>query len=97
MIKRLLTLGLLAQLSTSCIHVASVSGGDLAESTGKRVMSEASGMGFLSLTAPSQKELEAKAVAGLARKGATKNVVTRLSVRDFFIVQMYSVNASGQK
>ncbi|SMF05290.1 hypothetical protein [Pseudobacteriovorax antillogorgiicola] len=95
--KRIFFAILMSLSMTSCVHIAGVSASNVTADKGRQVMASTSGMGFLSLTTPNAKSLEASAIAQLKQKGATKNVTTRLEMRNFIIVQMYSVTATGEK
>lgn len=88
---------LCAGLMTSCVSIQSAGVSGPLEKAGSSVRADASGIGFLSLTAPSADELERIAMTKLASQGATKNITSRLTVRNFVIVQLYSVEASAEK
>ena len=81
---------------SSCIWIRSSS---ISDSTGKGtgVTAQAADMGYLELIPP--QNLTQNAAASLASQchsGKLGDVVTELSVRDFFaIVQMWQVDASG--
>ena len=80
----------------SCVVMSSASVSNPGP-TGTMVSATASGTGFLALTTPSVESLERNAVQQLAGQGATKNVTTRLEMRNFVIVQLYKVTATGDK
>ncbi len=85
-------------LLSGCIGLGSVSVSEVVAGSDAKasITAESSGMGFLALTVPSE-DLERDVIKKLAAQGATKNVSTRLTMRNFVIVQLYSVTAVGQK
>ncbi|HET9240341.1 MAG TPA: hypothetical protein VFO10_23965 [Oligoflexus sp.] len=96
--KKLLLSLCLSPLLTGCIGLSSVGVSDVVSGDAKSSLrAESSGIGFLALTVPSADSLEREAVGKLAAQGAAKNVTTRLTMRNFVIVQLYSVEAIGQK
>ena len=97
--KKLLALLLASQALTGCIVLSSTNLAEVvaaADAKGE-VEAEASSFGFLSLTVPAPSELERAAVKELSAKGGTKNISTRLTMRNFVVVQSYTVTAVGQK
>jgi hypothetical protein len=94
--KRLaLTAGFLATMSlgTGCVSHFSHSVSASASTQGTPVESEASGMGILMLTAPdldASTELKAKCPSG-----KLSNVETQATMRNWFVVQAYSVTVKG--
>jgi hypothetical protein len=96
--KKLLLSLCLSPLLTGCIGLSSVGVSDVVGGDAKSSLrAESSGIGILALTVPSAESLEREAVSKLAAQGAAKNVTTRLTMRNFVIVQLYSVEAVGQK
>lgn len=99
--KRLLGLVAVCALAVSfsgCItlHSASISGISTSSASTFET-AEASGVGVLHLSAPEAQDLEREALKELASKGATRNITTRLSSREFGLVQVYKVTATGEK
>jgi len=98
--KRSIILGLLViitTLLTSCVSLYNTTISDISPVKGDAVSVTASGMGFLSLTVPAQSKLEQKALEELKEKGVTKNITSRLTMRNWVIVQYYRVKATGEK
>ena len=77
----------------SCVSVKSVSIADVKPSTGTEVTASVTGMGLLHLTVP--KGLAEKATYELKRKGAVGNISTALTLKEFGIVQFYTITAKG--
>jgi len=86
-----------AVLLSGCVAVTSANLSNVVEKGGEQVKAESSGIGILSLTVPDQQALEGAALKTLKTKGATKNITTRLQVRNWVLVQFYTVSASGEK
>jgi hypothetical protein len=79
----------------SCIVMTSTSIANVKPSSGRQVSASAGAMGFLRLTAPRQ--IAKKATEDLKQQGATSNISTTLTMREWFgIVQYYRVVATGQ-
>lgn len=94
--KKLFYLTVLAAFLTSfesCITIQSVSISDVQPSSGAEVVATVSGVGFLHLGAP--RGLAEKATNELKSKGATGNVSTILTMREWGIIQYYKVSAKG--
>ena len=90
----ILSCTLLALFSlNSCVSVKSVSISDVKPSTGTEVTATATGMGLLHLTVP--KGLAERATYELKSKGAVGNVSTVLTMKEFGIVQFYTITAKG--
>ena len=91
--------GMLCSLClTGCVGITSVSLDNIAaKSKGEKLVAESSGVGILTLTVPNANRLEAEALDRLRELGATKNVTSRLQMRNFMVVQLYSVVATGEK
>lgn len=82
---------------TGCVSLHSALVSNVNEKDGKLITAEVSGMGILALTVPSTQSLEAAAVKKLKRKGVKSVISTRVQMRNFMVVQMYSVVATGVK
>ena len=97
-LKTIAIFALISNLS-SCIGLQYASVSDLDSNAGKaaRVSATTSGTGFLMWTIPDAKSLEIKAMNELKEKGATKNITSRLSMRNFLIVQLYEIHVEGEK
>ncbi len=86
----------LAVFLFGCVSIHSVGVSNVAPNEGTVKTAEASGFGVLTLTVPDAASLEKQAIANLKAKGATKNIIIRLQMRNFFIVQQYVVIATGE-
>ena len=86
-------------LLTGCVAITSVSiDNPVAKSKGEKLTAESSAVGVLSLTVPNATRLEGEALERLNDQGATKNVTSRLQVRNWFgFVQVYKVVVTGEK
>ena len=83
---------------TGCVAITSASVDSVVGKGGPKVMAEAGGVGILSLTVPDVKALEGAALDKLRSQGATKNVTSRLQMRNWFgFVQVYQVMLTGEK
>lgn len=94
---RVLSLLMVLIFTTGCISISGAGISNVNSKKGKKVWAEASSMGILSLTVPNAKKLEMTALNKLVAKGATKNITTRLQMRNFMVVQSYTVIATGEK
>ena len=86
-----------ASMFTGCIALQCTTISDLSGGKGSSVSAEAGGMGFLMLTVPDRASLEGAAMKDLKEKGGTKNITSRLTMRNWMIVQYYKVSVSGEK
>ncbi len=80
-----------------CVSLTSVSISDISKGSKDTVTESASGVGFLGLTTPSPDGLEREVVRKLASRGGAANISTRMQVRNFLIVQIYSVSGTATK
>jgi len=88
----LISIGLLLN---ACVSVHSVSVSDMkSSSSGKAVKAESHGMGILSLTLP---ELDVSAsLAEQCKGGELTGIQTFTTMRNFFVIQNYSLTSTGQ-
>jgi hypothetical protein len=84
-------------LLSGCVAIHSVSISHMDTKGSNPQMTQASAMGFLTLTVPDMNELETKALSDLRNQGYVKNVRFRLEMRNFWIIQLYRVIAIGER
>ena len=96
--KKQFFLSILTLPLSGCIALTSVSMSNVIRKGGNNPQhAEVSGLGILGLTVPDSSALEVEALKQLRAKGVTKNITTRLTMRNWGVVQYYSVVATGSK
>lgn len=85
---------ILLGIATSCVSISSQGLTDIGPSNEKAVKAKAKGFGVLHLTVP---KLEKEGEARLLEQcdGEVVNVNSQLTMREFFIVQLYVLKLTG--
>jgi hypothetical protein len=82
---------------SGCLSIRNATISSFQVSRGATVSAEASALGYVNLTSPNPTELEKAAIEQLRQKGATKNVTSRLEVRDWLVLQVYTLKATAER